>query len=67
MNQINITKIQNGWLVGNPGQGPSAANPQGTPPVLVYCIDYDAVCAAIRPMFPATAPDSNVTPLSTAN
>ena len=46
--QIQITKIENGYLLGTPGRQP---NPQmrdaGEEPTLTYCEDYAAICNAL--------------------
>lgn len=53
--QIQITQIENGWLVAKPGE--PVRTPQGLqmgPPEMQYCEDYDAVCVALKEVWPRT-------------
>lgn len=51
MNQINITQIDNGFLVATPGTQPSAINPNGNPGKVIYCATISVVQATIKQIF----------------
>ncbi len=51
MMQIQITEIDNGWLVGTPPQM-NKITQQQTDPHVIYCEDYSAVCQALKQFWP---------------
>ncbi len=54
MNQINITQIDNGFLVATPGTQGTAINPQGSPGKVIYCPTIAVVQATIKQLFSDT-------------
>jgi hypothetical protein len=53
--QIQITEIENGWLVSKPGE--PIRTPQGMqmgPPEMTFCEDYEEVCQHLKSFWPRT-------------
>ena len=57
MKQISIQQIDNGFIVGTPPEEPTRLNPNGKPPVMNYCADYNEVVKYLKNVWPLIVSD----------